>query len=125
MPAGISEFNPPPLFKFSTTPQQIGTFEGHPMYLQVVTTTITTDGGRIQAVFDITGKTLVEVNGMLRCDAATTMGWVQYPFMNSYTGSNFGSLWCDTQYLRVILGTSSYTQVKGQTLILLITYYTN
>ena len=86
MPSGISSFNPPSLHKFSTTPQLIGTFEGHPMYEVVLNTTCPTSTTEVP-ILSIVGKTIVKVSGIAKFVSGSIVGWQQVPYRTDYSDS--------------------------------------
>ena len=123
MPSGISSFNPPSLHKFSSTPYQIGTFEGHPMYEVVLNTVLPTSSGGNISGFTIAGKTIVKVSGINKLESGSIVGWQQIPYQTLNT--SFINFWCDTINLRCNFGTDDVNYSAGKPTILLIRYYTS
>lgn len=115
-PSGLSTYTGVPMHKYSTTPQKIGTINGHTLYEVVVVTTV---AGSDYPFYDITGKHIVSIRGMVAWSPASTLcGYVHAPFYYSPTN-------CLTFYTS---GTKLYmfyvnNEIFNQKLQLIILYY--
>ncbi len=116
-PSGLSAYTGVPIHKYSTTPQKISTINGRDLYEVVVVTTV---AGSDYSFYDITGKHIVSIRGMVAWSPASTiLGYVNAPFY--YSPTNCLAFYTSGTKLYMFYANN---EISNQKLQLIIQYYT-